>query len=163
MFYTRILTKIVNGLATHMETDRVKNYDIKYCSMNIRIDVSRLPDNLKTIIVNDIKSRQPHCRVEYARHIDEDTQVQKDNNQFTILLLDNENNFEKIRQMTKDILIKRRIRDYVAIQVTQDKNKIMILEKHHAEQLGTHHCLHCEMAFENEIQLSTHQRIHYFI
>jgi len=65
--------------------------------------------------------------------------------------------------MIKDILLKKRIDDYVVIEDAIEKNKIVILKTHHSEQLGIYHCRHCGMAFENEIQLSAHQRLHFFI
>ena len=58
--------------------------------------------------------------------------------------------------------MKSKIRDYVAVTDPEEKNKIVIVKKNHAEQLGVYHCLHYAMSFENHIQLSIHQRIHYF-
>lgn len=55
----------------------------------------------------------------------------------------------------------RRIDDYVVIQDAKEKNNIVILRRHHGEQLGIYHCRHCRMEFENEIQLGAHQRLHF--
>ena len=65
--------------------------------------------------------------------------------------------------MIKDILIKRRIDYYVVIQDAKEKDKIVILGREHGEQIGIYHCRNCGMAFEDEIQLTAHQRIHFFI
>ena len=65
--------------------------------------------------------------------------------------------------MIKDILIRRRIHDYVVIQNAKEENEIVILKREHGERLGIYHCRHCGMAFEDEIQLSTHLRMHYLI
>ncbi len=65
--------------------------------------------------------------------------------------------------MIKDILIERRIHDYVVVQDVEEKDKIVILKREYGEQLGIYHCRHCGMAFEDEIQLSAHLRMHYFI
>ena len=52
---------------------------------------------------------------------------------------------------------------YVVIQDAKEKDKIVILKREHGEQLGIYHCRHWGMAFEDEIQLTAHQRIHFFI
>ncbi|MGC2569894.1 MAG: hypothetical protein WA364_00165 [Candidatus Nitrosopolaris sp.] len=76
---------------------------------------------------------------------------------------DNKSDLRRIERMMKDILIKRRIHDYVVIQDEKEENKIVILKREHGEQLGIYHCRHCGMAFEDEIQLSTHLRMHYLM
>ncbi len=68
-----------------------------------------------------------------------------------------------VKQKLKDNLIKNKIRDYVVMVNLEDQNRIIILKKEHAKTLGVHHCPHCGMEFENEIQLSVHQRIHYMM
>lgn len=70
---------------------------------------------------------------------------------------------EDIEREVKDILIKRRISDYVPIRTEEDKNAIVIITRHQAEQIGLYHCRHCGMTFEDEIHLVTHQRIHFFM
>jgi hypothetical protein len=84
-------------------------------------------------------------------------------NDLNIITLTNENNINMIKQRLKDTLIKNKIRDYVVMIDLEDQNRIIILKKEHAKTLGVHHCLHCGMEFENEIQLSVHQRIHYLV
>ena len=51
----------------------------------------------------------------------------------------------------------------MVIQDAEEEDKIVILKREHSEQLGVYHCRHCGMAFENQIQLSAHLRMHYFI
>lgn len=79
----------------------------------------------------------------------------------TLLLDKGKGDIQKIERMIKDILIKRRIDDYVVIQDAKEKDKIVILKREHGEQLGIYHCRHCGMALEDEIQLTAHQRIHF--
>ena len=69
----------------------------------------------------------------------------------------------KIKQIIKDALIRNRIRDYVVIEDPQEKDMLMVIKKAHAERLGIYHCPHCGMAFDSEIQLATHHRMHYYI
>ena len=87
-----------------------------------------------------------------------------DNNHNIITLdSDDKSDLRKIERMVKDILIKRRIHDYVVVQDEKEENKIVILKREHGEQLGIYHCRHCGMAFEDEIQLSAHLRMHYLM
>lgn len=66
-------------------------------------------------------------------------------------------------QKLKNTLIKHRTRDYAIVSDSQEKYKIIILNKNKAENLGIYHCHHCGMSFDNEIQLTMHHRIHYLI
>lgn len=84
-------------------------------------------------------------------------------NDLNVITLTDENNISMTKQRLKDSLIKNKIRDYVVMVDLEDQNRIMILKKEHAKTLGLHHCPHCGMEFENEIQLSVHQRIHYMV
>jgi hypothetical protein len=55
--------------------------------------------------------------------------------------------------LIKDILIKRRIHEYVVVQDAKDEEgRIVILKREHGEQIGIYHCRHCGMTFEDEIQ-----------
>ena len=111
--------------------------------MVITIDLSRLPTDLRSMILKEIKIGEDLTETEQTRD-----------------LTTTSNN---IKQRLKDTLIKNKIRDYVVMVNLEDQNKIIILKKEHAKSLGIHHCPHCGMEFENEIQLSVHQRIHYMV
>ncbi|MGB7953360.1 MAG: hypothetical protein WCF23_05215 [Candidatus Nitrosopolaris sp.] len=129
--------------------------------MVIRVDISSLPENLKSVIIDDIDIA--YRRQYNSKNHDEDISPQIDNDRNVLILDDDKSHLKKIERMIKDILIKRRIDDYVVIQDAKEKNNIVILKRHHGEQLGIYHCRHCGMEFENEIQLSAHQRLHFFI
>jgi hypothetical protein len=133
--------------------------------MVIKIDIHSLNEKFKSVIIHDINT-------EYQHNLKNDTNVRADDkdinpgidNDHHIITLDKGNgDIQKIERMIKDILIKRRIDDYVVIQDAKEKDKIVILKREHGEQLGIYHCRHCGMAFEDEIQLTAHQRIHFFI
>ncbi|MGB6629014.1 MAG: hypothetical protein WBE61_12870 [Nitrososphaeraceae archaeon] len=98
-----------------------------------------------------------------VRDDDKDINPGIDNDRLIITLGKGKGDIQKIERMIKDILIKRRIDDYVVIQDAKEKDKIVILKREHGEQLGIYHCRHWGMAFEDEIQLTAHQRIHFFI
>jgi|SRR5215831_3109285 len=131
--------------------------------MVIIIDVSILPENLRYIF-NDIKirkhSKDGHTQDEVKTVFDANEQ---DDAMIVLKIDEDKRKIHEIRQRIKDTLIKYRIKDYVVIDDEENNNKLKIVSKAHAESLGIYHCRHCGMAFENQIQLSTHQRIHYFI
>ena len=135
--------------------------------MVIEIDLSSLPKNSKSATIDEIDGEFDHqlnvknqTNVEHGDGKDINPRTDYDHNVITI---DYNIDLQKIERLIKDILIKKRIGHYVVIQDTKENNKIIILKRHHGEQLGIYHCRHCGMAFDNEIQLSTHQRVHFFI
>lgn len=136
--------------------------------MVIKIDLNFLPRNFKTFIVQDI-DREYLNHYNLKTHTDavndldgKDISPRIDKKQDIITIESKKSNSQEIELMIKDILIKRRIRDYVVIQDAEE-DKIVILKREHGELLGIYHCRHCGMAFEDEIQLSTHLRMHYLI
>ena len=134
--------------------------------MVITIDVSRLPTDLRSIILNKIKIREDIEQTEHTRDLtttSNNITEREVKNDLNVITLTDENNISMTKQRLKDSLIKNKIRDYVVMVDLEDQNKIMILKKEHAKTLGLHHCPHCGMEFENEIQLSVHQRVHYMV
>jgi hypothetical protein len=146
----------------------LKTFYILCLLVVVKIDIGFLPKNFKSLIIQDIDR-------DYRNHhnLKTDTNVEYDfdrketgprlNNKQDIIALDiEESDLQEIEQMIKDILIKRRIQDYI---VTHDavEDKIVVLKREHGEQLGIYHCRHCGMAFEDEIQLTTHLRMHYMV
>jgi hypothetical protein len=144
----------------------------------IKIDLNFLPANLKSIIIQDIEIEyRHHHNLEHKKNVGDHNYDNKEkdigsatiynNNNNNIITLDRENDkndIHRIERMIKDILIKRRIHDYVVIQDAKEgENQIIIVKRKHAEQLGVYHCRHCGMEFEDEIQLSNHLRMHYLI
>ena len=131
--------------------------------MVIVIDVSILPDNLRYII-DEIK-RINYTNEVYAKNNEKTVpDVGGQNNKTSIITMDKDKSkIREIKQRIKDILIKQRIKDYVVIDDIDNNNQLKIVNKDHAGKLGIYHCRHCGMAFEDQIQLSTHQRLHYFI
>ena len=120
---------------------------------------------IKSVIIHDINTEYQHNLKNHTNVRDDDKDINAgiDNDRHIITLDKGKGDIKKIERMIKDILIKRRIDDYVVIQDAKEKDKIVILGREHGEQIGIYHCRHCGMAFEDEIQLTTHQRIHFFI
>jgi hypothetical protein len=116
--------------------------------MVIKVDVSRLSDNLKEIIV---------------RVFDQKSILQKQSNiNKDIIVLDNENDILRIKQILEEILIDNVINEYLIAENTKEENEIAILKRGDIEQLGIYICAHCGMLFDSELQRTVHQRIHYF-
>jgi hypothetical protein len=120
---------------------------------------------IKSVIIHDINTEYQHNLKNHTNVRDEDKDINPgiDNDRHIITLDKGKGDIQKIERIIKDILIKRRIDDYVVIQDAKEKDKIIILEREHGEQIGIYHCRHCGMAFEDEIQLTAHQRIRFFI
>ncbi len=143
----------------------VKKYASQSIHVVITIDLSRLPADLRSIILKEIKIGE----VTETEHTPDLTTTTSSNpepevkNDLNVITLTNENNIGMMKQRLKDTLIKNKIREYVVMVALEDQNRIMILKKEQAKALGVHHCLHCGMEFENEIQLSVHQKIHYMV
>ena len=134
--------------------------------MVITIDLSRLPTYLRSMILKEIKIGEDITETEQTRDLtttSNNITAREVKNDLNVITLTDDNNISMIKQRLKDSLIKNKIRDYVVMVDLEDQNKIIILKKEHAKALGLHHCPHCGMEFENEIQLSVHQRIHYMV
>lgn len=134
--------------------------------MVIEIDLSSMPVNLKSIVTADILLQCDRYSKKITNHEVQPTQNKNglDKAHNAILIDEYESTkFEDIEREIKDILIERRISDYVPIRSEEDKNKIVIVPRHQAEHIGLYHCRHCGMTFEDEIYLVTHQRIHLFM
>ena len=115
--------------------------------MVIKLDLSRAPTTLKSIIVNQTKSTE---------------QVRPEPNEPDVIILqvESENDIGDVKRKIKDLLIQFKISEYVAVTDLLDKHKILIVAKKDEERLDSFHCLHCGMEFIDEIQLGIHQRLH---
>lgn len=155
----------------HYHYQELKTYHTLYLLVVIKIDLNFLPGDFKSAIIHDIDTEYRHHHhslkdLTNLRYDDDKRDISSriDNNHNIITLDgDDKSDLQKIERMIKDILIRRRIHDYVVIQNAKEENEIVILKREHGERLGIYHCRHCGMAFEDEIQLSTHLRMHYLI
>ena len=116
--------------------------------MVIKVDVSRLSDSIKEIIVSIFEQKSILQR--------------QSNINKNILVLVNENDVQSIKQILEDTLKSNVINDYLVAENTKEQNEIAILKRGDIEQLGIFICAHCGMLFESELQRTIHQRIHYF-
>lgn len=130
--------------------------------MIVKIDMADLPKNIKEMIKMEVEKRfKPENS--HKQNFDTNRNTQSDLKDTINITIDNVNLLQSLKQKLKDILIKHRIRDYVVVSDSQEKDKIIILHRKKAENSGIYHCHHCGMSFDNEIQLTMHHRIHYLI
>ena len=127
--------------------------------MIVKIDLTVLPQNIKDVIIREIEKR---FQLENS-HDESSENIQSIDNDIIDINVDKKTHFQSIQQKIKDILIENRIKDYVVVSNLEEKDKIIILHRNNSEKLGIYHCHHCGMSFDNEIQLTTHHRIHYGI
>jgi len=76
---------------------------------------------------------------------------------------ENLDHINDIKHKIRDIMLRNSITEYVATRDRQSTNMILVMKRTNGESIGIFHCRHCAMEFDNEIQLSSHLRIHYFI
>ena len=142
----------------------VKKNEIQSINVVITIDLSKLTVDLRSMILKEIEIGEDGTETKHSQDLaTNNVTAPEGKNDLDIITLSAENDIGMIKQRLKDILIKNRIRDFVAMVDLEDQNRIIIIKKEHAQTLGVHHCPHCGMEFENEIQSSVHQRIHYIV
>jgi hypothetical protein len=117
--------------------------------MVIKVDMSYLSSNIRKIILNTIENRSISQK------------QSNNNNNNDIIILDNETDIQKIKEILQYTLAKNRLNDYIVTENTKEENEIAILKNGDIEQLGIYICSHCGMLFKNDTQRTIHQRIHY--
>lgn len=132
--------------------------------MVVKIDLSNLPIHFRNAITNEIgmKKRSGEERSNGdtdKENIERSTGIKFKDEEVVL----EENNTYNTKQRLNDALIKNRIHNYVAVLHPKAGDKVVIVQRTDAEQLGTHHCRHCGMEFEDKTKLSIHLRIHYNI
>jgi hypothetical protein len=133
-------------------------------SMVVKIDFSNLPIHLRNAITNEIGMKKRPGEGRSNGVTDEANIKRSTGNKIKdeeVVL--EENNTYNTKQRLNDALIKNRIHNYVAVLHPKAGDKVVIVQRTNAEQLGTHHCRHCGMEFNDKTKLSIHLRIHYNI
>ena len=76
---------------------------------------------------------------------------------------ENLDHINDVKHKIRDIMLRNSITEYVATRDRRSTNTILVMKRTNGESIGIFHCRHCAMEFDNEIQLSSHLRMHYFI
>jgi uncharacterized protein CbrC (UPF0167 family) len=120
--------------------------------MVIKVDVTYISDDLK-LAIQDAISRNSVSDSQDNDHISKHRRI----------ILYDENDRQKVKQLLDDILRKNQFNNYVVVDNIEEKDEIAILRKDDLEQLGIFICLHCGTLFASENERTIHQRMHYFI
>ena len=132
--------------------------------MVVKIDFSNLPTHLRNAITNEIGMKKRSEEGRSDGDTDEEGIEKSTGNKIKDEEVDlEENDAYYTKQQLNDALVKNRIHNYVAVLHPKAGDKVVITQRTSAEQLGTHHCRHCGMEFEDKTKLSIHLRIHYNI
>ncbi len=78
-------------------------------------------------------------------------------------LNENLEHINDIKHRIRDIMLRNSITEYVVTRDRNSNNKIHVMKRTGAESVGIFHCRHCAMEFDDEIQLSSHLRMHYLV
>ncbi len=78
-------------------------------------------------------------------------------------LNENLDHIHDIKHKIRDIILRNSITEYVVTRDRNSTNTILIMRRTEGESIGIFHCRHCAMEFDDEIQLSSHLRMHFFI
>ena len=139
--------------------------------MVIQIDLQSLDESIKSEIIKDIETEflqhdvnsQGYLRLIHEEDNEKNSAPGNLKSVKGIMLEEDENQINKIKHRIKDLFIKRAIGEYIVVKDETVNNGLIILGRGQGESAGMHHCRHCGMEFEDEIQLSNHLRMHFFI
>jgi hypothetical protein len=120
--------------------------------MVIKVDITHISDDLKFAIQDTIK----------WNHVS-DSQDNDHASRYRRVIIYDENDRQKVKQLLEDILRKNQFDDYIVVDNIEEKDEIAVLRKDDLEQLGIFICLHCGTLFASEDERTIHQRMHYFI
>jgi hypothetical protein len=124
--------------------------------MVIRIDISNLTNDLRDIILNSLELKS------FLNDQLDNNDDDKNNKQ--IIVLPNENDIQKLKQIIQNILTRNCYQnEYIVAENLEQKNEIVILKQGDIEQLGIYICTHCGLSFKSQVQRTIHERMHYFI
>jgi hypothetical protein len=125
--------------------------------MVLVIDLTGLPSRLRSIVadeINAMKESSAGFNINITMEPENETTEATDTEMGKI---------EEIKRRLKDVLLKNKVRDYIVVSDPGHNAKIKILERNLSQNSAAHHCTHCGMEFEDEIQFSIHHRIHFLI
>ena len=78
-------------------------------------------------------------------------------------LNENLEHINDIKHKIRDMMLRNSITEYIVTRDRNSTNTILVMKRTTGESIGIFHCRHCAMEFDDEIQLSSHIRMHFFI
>jgi hypothetical protein len=135
--------------------------------MVIQIDLESLDENVKSEIIKDMKDElasNDDISINYFKLIYDDVEHNESASKIMAIILEEDEKYvNKIKHKLKEIFISKAIDNYIVVNDEINNNNLVILKRIHGMSKGLYHCRHCGMEFEDEIQLGTHLRMHFFI
>lgn len=118
--------------------------------MVVKVDLSHLPLNLKSAILNNQEFSSLPRDDRYDKSVD-------------IVFLDvPQERKEKIIKTLEKILVMSNTVGYSVVENMIDEYEIAVLKSGDIEELGIFICAHCGTPFQNHEEMMLHQRMHYF-
>jgi hypothetical protein len=140
--------------------------------MFVKVQFDSIPDDIKLLLINDIKLKVENLYgntpttntiTKFWDINNNEVEITNPVDIYYLTLEENEIYLQKIQDIIKEILINRAIGDHIVVIDPSEKEKLVIIKRSHGEYLGLYQCRHCGMEFDDEVQLSNHFRIHFFI
>jgi len=143
--------------------------------LSIYIDLENIDTNTRSVLLRDMEleffpndnNLTRYYNIIYTENIEKgDIQGRSNYDPATVKgveLNDNLEHINYIKHKIRDIILRNSIAEYVVTRDRNSTNTINVMKRTSGESMGIFHCRHCAMEFDNEIQLSSHLRIHYFI
>lgn len=140
--------------------------------MFVKVQLNSIPHDMKLLLINDIKEKiqnlygnTPTTNIvpKFWDINNNEVEITNPVDIYYLTLEEKEIYLQKIQDIIKEILINRAIGDHIVVIDPSEKEKLVVIKRSHGEYLGLYHCRHCGMEFDDEVQLSNHFRIHFFI
>ena len=140
--------------------------------MFVKVQINSISEDMKLLLINDIKVMIQNLYVNTSTTNlitklwdvnNNEVEITNPIDIYYLTLEEKEIDLQKIQDIIKEILINRAISDLIVVIDPSEKEKLVVIKRSHGEYLGLYHCRHCGMEFDDEVQLSNHFRIHFFI
>ncbi len=143
--------------------------------MAVYIDLENIDANTRSVLLRDMEleffpndnNLTRYYNIVYAENIDNgDIQGRASYDPATVKGVELNENLEHIHDIKhkiRDMMLRNSITEYVVTRDRNSINTILIMKRTSGESIGIFHCRHCAMEFDDEIQLSSHLRMHLFI
>lgn len=143
--------------------------------MAIYIDLENIDVDTRSVLLRDLESEffpndnnlTHYYNIKYGEKTDnwdlQNTPSYDPTETKGVELNENLDHIHDIKHKIRDIIIRNSITEYVVTLDRNSTNTVQIIKRTEGESIGIFHCRHCAMEFDDEIQLSSHLRMHFFI